>query len=481
MDFAVRGPASRQIFTIFVAVGLSAVAARSQGGAAGSFEERLRQIEQRHRSELEAIRTEHEARLRALEGSAGMQNPTGGGNAQNPGGVMPGPFGGLPNPGGNMQLAQGDQRRGIGRLGQTTVFDNLFNPAISLSADFALPMSDRANSSEDLNQFSLRSMELGIVGRVDPYMSYQTYIHFDEEEVEIEEAYGLVDNALPDTFMLKFGRFNLDFGKLSPIHDHDLPFLDKPQVLQEYLGGSLRGTGAEVHHWVPFGEVSLVRWMVGVTNQLDGDSHASFGPAAGEHGHGEEGEEIEPFGRRNFDNFAFHARASALVELDLESSLQVGVSGAWAPEVDTFFEPMPGTVAKSELQQHILGVDITYRTQDPASARGLTIAGEALYLDRQALDDTDTETTTRAFGYYAYAERRFNLNWAAGVSGGMYEHAEDSSEESWDVGAYGSWFINEFNRLRLEARHFDDPDEESFGITLQWTTILGSHGHGIDW
>ena len=90
--------------------------------------------EEKHRQELRKLREEYDSRLRALEERADAT-----------------------------EAEQDAKRRGISELGQTTIFDNIFNPAISLSADFALPLSDRRNSVEDLNRFTLRSMELGVV------------------------------------------------------------------------------------------------------------------------------------------------------------------------------------------------------------------------------------------------------------------------------------------------------------------------------
>ena len=112
--------------------------------------------------------------------------------------------------------SQNAQRRGIGSRGQTTIFDSIFNPALSLIGDFVLAGSNQTDSFETANQFVLRDIELGVVGRIDPAVSYQLYVHFEEDEVEVEEAYVLADNWLPDTFMLKAGQYNIDFGKLSP-------------------------------------------------------------------------------------------------------------------------------------------------------------------------------------------------------------------------------------------------------------------------
>lgn len=375
------------------------------------------------------------------------------------------------------QQAPETTRRGIGHLGQTTIFDPTFNPAISVIGDFVYSGTDANDNFESHNQFRVRDVEVGLVGRIDPSLSYQVYVHFSEEDIELEEAYLLADDWLPGTFSLKAGRFNSDFGKLSPIHDHDLPFVDKPQVLQEYLGGALRGTGIELHHNTELGESTLLRWSAGAVNGLDGDTHAVFGPGAG-HGHDEEG--AEPFGDRDFENLAFTGRVTALTDIGETGTLQIGGSVAWAPEARSFFDTGTSVIA-ADLETLVAGVDATFKTLDPETGSGFRFGAELLISDNESSDDGMTIAQNESSGFYAYVESIFGPTWSIGASGGVYEHAENDNEDSTDVGAFVTYRRNEFNRLRLEVRHFDDPMEDSIGVMLQWTTILGSHGHGVDW
>ena len=114
------------------------------------------------------------------------------------------------------------------RGGGHTIFDNTYNPSIFVVGDFALVATDQEDSFEFSNQFRLRAVEIGIVGRVDSVASYNVIIHVDDEEIELEEAYAFTEEWLPFGMQLKGGRYNIDFGKLSRVHDHGLPFADKP-------------------------------------------------------------------------------------------------------------------------------------------------------------------------------------------------------------------------------------------------------------
>jgi hypothetical protein len=220
---------------------------------------------------------------------------------------------------------------------------------------------------------------------------------------------------------------------------------------------------------------------------LDGDAHVVVGPLAGdEHGHGDE-EEVEPFGRRSFDDFAFNARVTALFELGLESTLQIGTSVAWAPQARSFIAG-PGKDESSalDLDRLVAGLDVTFKWLDETTGEGLTLGGEGLFTRaRYAFEDEKEEGRFResAFGFYVYGEYFFDRHWSLGASFDWFQRAEDADETWWDTGAWITWRVNEFNRLRLEGRYVEDDvlRDEYWVIMAQWTVILGSHGHGVDW
>lgn len=382
-------------------------------------------------------------------------------------------------------------RVGIGDLGQTTVLDNTFNPAISFVGDFVASWGEEDAREAGADGFQLRAAELGIFGAVDDLLEYHGVVFFDEEEVELEEAYAVARDWLPHRFSLKGGRYNVDYGKQSPLHEHELPTLDKPGALQEYLGGTLRGTGAELHWWSPLGDTSLFRVSGGLLQSADGDSHAVLGPGAG-HGHDDEDDE-GPI--RDVEDFAATLRLTTLFDTSESSTLQLGASALHAPTsvfgVDETDE--------RDLDQAVLGADITWTRTDEETGRGLTLQGEWLHSDADfgTLDDggtpadpSDDRLTVMgesANGFYALAELRTSERWSFGASGGIFEHAENADEDSRDIGVFATWRPNHFHRLRLEVRSWSDLAHEHDGleesldfiaVSLQWTVLLGSHGHG---
>lgn len=393
---------------------------------------------------------------------------------------------------------EGSSRIGLGDYGQTTVLDNRFNPAISFIGDLVATWSDDEGIEAGADGLKLRGAEIGLFGAVDNAYEFHGVIFFDEEEVELEEAYVKATDWLTPTTHIKAGRFNMDFGKLSPIHDGELPTLDKPSVLQEYIGGTLRGTGAEFHWWSPLGDTSLLRGSIGIFQSADSDSHIVLGPGGGHHHHGEEEDEDEEGPLREAGDFAINARLSTLFDVSDSATLQLGGSLLTAPE--RVFGVDEDDI--QDVDRSVMGLDLTLVNMDESNGSGYRFQAEALINDQDEgelddggtpgdpVDDVFNVSNTEATGFYVMAERVMDSSNTIGFSYNQYEHAEDSAEESSDFGVYYTTKLNEFNRLRFEIRSFKDLVLEEEGVeelvdftavSLQWTVQLGSHGHGLEW
>ena len=62
------------------------------------------------------------------------------------------------------------------------------------------------------------------------------FITFGEKGVELEEGY-LTFTALPAGLQLKVGKMRAAFGKVNTLHNHVLPWTDRPLVTQNLVGG----------------------------------------------------------------------------------------------------------------------------------------------------------------------------------------------------------------------------------------------------
>ncbi len=113
-----------------------------------------------------------------------------------------------------------------------------FNPAISVNT---LLLGRTAHSSDDpaVNGFDLQESEVQYTSVVDPYWKANLITAFapagDSYEVAIEVA-TIDSRTAPGGFGLRFGKDHLPFGKHSPLHTHQFPFVDAPLAHQHVPG-----------------------------------------------------------------------------------------------------------------------------------------------------------------------------------------------------------------------------------------------------
>src|SRR5258707_8560255 len=82
----------------------------------------------------------------------------------------------------------------------------------------------------------MHESEVGFQAIIDPYARADAFLSFGETGVNVEEAY-VTFTSLPGGLLLKVGKKRADFGKVNTIHNHALPFIDRPLVTNNLVGG----------------------------------------------------------------------------------------------------------------------------------------------------------------------------------------------------------------------------------------------------
>jgi len=119
-------------------------------------------------------------------------------------------------------------------LGGASGNARLLNPDISLIGDFI--GSAGHNNVAPSPSLQLHESELGVQAIIDPYARADVFISFGEEGVEVEEGY-VTFTSLPASLLLKVGKMRANFGKVNTIHNHALPFIDRPLATNNLVGG----------------------------------------------------------------------------------------------------------------------------------------------------------------------------------------------------------------------------------------------------
>src|SRR5438067_6918555 len=148
----------------------------------------------------------------------------------------------------------------------------LLNPDISLIGDF-IGTAGRNNVSPSPS-LEMHESEVGLQAIIDPYARADAFISFGETGVNVEEAY-VTFTSLPAGLLLKVGKKRADFGKVNTIHNHALPFIDRPLVTNNLVGGEdgIDDAGISLSRFLP----APKNWFFQGTAQVyRGDSDEVF-------------------------------------------------------------------------------------------------------------------------------------------------------------------------------------------------------------
>jgi hypothetical protein len=362
---------------------------------------------------------------------------------------------------------------------QKKIVPSVFNPSIGFVGETVF--SYRSKGSEETGSdrpggFDVfqRSMELNLAASVDPFARGYAVINASADPVtgdadaEVEEA-AIITDSLPWNLTLQAGRFFGEFGRLAYIHDHELPFVNRPLVLDEYIGGESKTDGIQVNYLVPIEH--YVSLTVGVGDQ--------FGDIPNDVGN-----------YRHFNELNFWGRASTYFDLTPDISLETGVSGLLNPRAmdRCGANPQPDGSTLTERERRLLGADfvLSYRPLRNNQFKAITWGTELLYSDnRYDVNSSDGDCFSRSvgsYGLYSYLAYKFTRQWTAGF---LYEWLEDPLDDNARTYAYSPYLtlaLSHWDQLRLQYTHTDHNHDSDLSsddaFYLQWAWIIGSHAHG---
>ncbi len=114
------------------------------------------------------------------------------------------------------------------------------NPDISVIGDFIGAAGNGTvpplASLQPFPSLQMHESEIGLQAIIDPYARGDFFISFGEEGVDLEEGY-ITFTALPAGFVAKVGKMRSAFGKVNMMHNHVLPWVDRPLVTTNLVGG----------------------------------------------------------------------------------------------------------------------------------------------------------------------------------------------------------------------------------------------------
>lgn len=325
----------------------------------------------------------------------------------------------------------------------------VFNPDIAVIGDFlgAIGKNDSPFATPSLE---LHEAEASLQAVVDPYARADFFLTFSNEEVGVEEGF-LTFTSLPGSLLLKVGKMRGSFGKVNQMHNHILPWTDRPLLVQDLLGGEdgIDDAGLSLSRLFP--------------NKL------VFLEATGEVYRGETGVFHAP--RRG--DLLYVGRLRAYRDLTESTNLDVGGSFA-SGHNDVAAQRADAALDPSGFTTRLYGFDATFRYRPLRRAiyKRLLARTELVWSRRR-----QEAGTAAAFGSYVSLDYQFARRWFAGARWDRSDRADAPDL----VDKAGSFLItywpSEFSQIRGQYRHTSYGEGiKANEVLFQFLFSIGAHG-----
>jgi hypothetical protein len=344
----------------------------------------------------------------------------------------------LSNPGTVSTGTSGRQSVVLGGAGGSAA--KALNPDISVIGDFIGTAGH--NAVQPSPSLQMHESEVGLQAIIDPYARGDFFLSFGEDGVELEEGY-ITFTALPESLVAKAGKMRAAFGKVNTLHNHALPWIDRPLVTDNLVGGEegISDTGVSVQRILPAPK-------------------GIFLEATGQVFRGDSG---DVFMASSKDDLSLATHLRAYKDVTEATNLDLGVSYARGHND-----------LGNNFLTHLYGLDATMRWKPLRRSiyHSFILRSEFIWSRRQELPQTQC-----AFGFYTSADYQLGRRWFVG---GRYDHS-DRSRSADDTDTGGSMILtympSEFSRVRGQyrfTRYADQTDAHELLMQIQFS--LGAHG-----
>jgi len=330
--------------------------------------------------------------------------------------------------------------------GSAAVGSKVFNPDMAVIGDVLGAAGH--NSVAPSPALEVHEAEASFQAIVDPYARADFFVSFGEEGVVLEEGF-VTFTSLPGGLLTKVGKMRAAFGKVNTLHNHVLPWTDRPLMTRNLVGGEdgIDDAGISVARLIPN------PWLfLEATGQVfRGDSDDLF-------------KSVEP------SNLSYVGHLRAYQDITESSNIDLGFSYAHGHNNDSQGNPeLFGTFITQ-----LYGIDATFRWRPLQRSIYRSFVGrfENVWSRRDQANGLQGST-----GYYLSGDYQFARRWFAGA---RYDHSGRATDASLvdDGGALTlTYWPSEFSQVRGQYRrtnYANAPSADEFLFQFQFS--IGAHG-----
>lgn len=405
---------SSRIFACVLLLGLTLVPASLQAQAPAADIAALR-------TQLDAIKAEYDARIQGLERQLqALQS-----QLAAPAPVAP---------------------TGQSVTGSSVSNAKVFNPDIAVIGDFRGAAGlNRVNPSPALE---MHESEVSFQAVVDPYARADFFVAFGPEGAELEEGF-LTFPAIPGGLLVKAGKIRAAFGKVNSLHNHVLPWADRPLVTTNLVGGEegISDAGVSVARLIPN------PWMfLEATGQVfRGDSEGLFKSS-----------------KRSDLTYVGHLRGYQ----DITESTNVDLGFSYSRGHNE--SGIVSDVDLGRFRTTLFGGDATirWRPLQRSAYRSFVGRSEVIWSRRQQPGGLQ-----KSSGFYVSGDYQLARRWFLGGRYDRASHADDASLRDKGGSAILTYWPSEFSQLRAQYRRTQyGIGQTSNELLMQLQFSIGAHG-----
>jgi hypothetical protein len=330
--------------------------------------------------------------------------------------------------------------------GGAAAASKIFNPDIAVIGD-ALGAMGRNLVNPDPT-LEMHESEASFQAVVDPYARADFFASLGEEGVELEEGF-VSFTTLPGGLLTKVGKMRAAFGKVNTLHNHLMPWTDRPLVTRNLVAGEdgINDAGISVARLIPN------RWIF-----LEATGQVFRGDSAG------------VFTSVKRGNVSVVGRLRGYHDVTESSNIDLGFSAARGHNDDSF----GNDAFYGRFTTRLYGIDATFRWRPLRRAIYRSFVGRSeLVWSRR--DQSNGQQA--ANGYYVSGDYQFARRWFAGGRLDRSSRATDAALVDTGGSLLLTFWPSEFSQVRGQYRrtnHADGPPANE--LLFQFQFSIGAHG-----
>jgi hypothetical protein len=349
-------------------------------------------------------------------------------------------------------------------LGASVSNAKVFNPDIAVIGDFlgaagSNPVHpDPFGPGTHPNAMELHESEAAFQAVVDPYARADFFVSFGEEGVNVEEGF-ITLTSLPGGLLTKVGKMRAAFGKVNSLHNHVLPWADRPLVTGNLVGGEdgIDDAGISVARLIPNPWVFLE-----ATGQV----------FRGDSGTDPDGNAVFQTTRRSELSYVGHVRGYKDINDDSNIDLGVSYSRGHNGVSDG------NVVDPGSLVTQLYGIDATYRWKPLQRSIYHSFVGrtEWIWSRRDQMNGLQSGS-----GMYVSGDYQLGRRWFTSVRFDRSAHATDASLVDTGGSFVVTYWPSEFSQVRAQYRRTNYETAPSIvssanELLFQFQFSIGAHG-----